>query len=87
MIDISERASGANGGAVPLSEDLMRTAGEIAAFTFGTDDEPNRRRIYHAADKLGFPAFKMGGTLCARKSTILKWIEAQERGGQSQSAA
>jgi hypothetical protein len=79
MDDNQLRGSGASRGALPLGEDLLRTAGEIAAFTFGEDSEPNRRRVYHAVEKHGFPAFKLGGTLCARRSTILKWVEAQER--------
>ncbi|CAO4144828.1 hypothetical protein LPLAFNJD_LOCUS1790 [Methylorubrum aminovorans] len=69
---------GANGSGLPLAEDLMTGAPAIAAFMFGQDTETNRRRVYHAADKLGLPCFKLGGSLCARRSTILRWIEQQE---------
>lgn len=67
-----------------LSDDLLHGADEIARFVYGqpTDEkhgEGNRRRVYHAADKHGLPTFKLGGTMTARKSTILRWIEAQER--------
>ncbi|WP_244539263.1 DNA-binding protein [Methylobacterium sp. 174MFSha1.1] len=63
---------------MPLAEDLMTGAEVIAEFMFGDASEANRRRIYHAADKLGLPTFKLGGTICARRSTILAWIERQE---------
>ncbi|WP_246694704.1 DNA-binding protein [Methylobacterium sp. WL6] len=63
---------------MPLAEDLMTGADAIAAFMFGSSTEANRRRVYHAADKLGLPTFKLGGTLCARRSTIMAWIERQE---------
>jgi hypothetical protein len=63
---------------LPLAEDLMTGAEVIAEFMFGDASEANRRRIYHAADKLGLPTFKLGGTICARRSTILAWIERQE---------
>lgn len=69
----------------PLADDLISGgADRIAEFVFGVPEsdraaDSNRRKIYHAIDKHGFPAFKFGGTIAARKSTILKWIEAQER--------
>ncbi len=63
---------------VPLSADLMTGAESIAEFMFGDTSEANRRRVYHASDKLGLPTFKLGGTICARRSTILAWIERQE---------
>ena len=68
----------------PLADDLLREADAIAAHVYGpAPDEKvrksNQRRIYHLVDNHGFPAFKLGGVLCARKSTILKWIEAQEQ--------
>lgn len=71
---------GANGRALSLSEDLMMGADPIAEFLFGDASETNRRRVYHASDKLGLPTFKMGGTLCARRTKILAWIERQEGG-------
>lgn len=67
-----------------LAGDLLHGADEIARFVYGdaADEriaESNRRKIYHAADKHGLPTFKIGGTITARRSTILKWIEAQEQ--------
>ncbi|WP_336490870.1 hypothetical protein [Methylobacterium nigriterrae] len=46
---------------------------------FGDASEPDRQRVYHASDQLGLSTFKLGGTICARRSTILAWIEKQER--------
>jgi hypothetical protein len=78
MTTAATRPSGANDTGLPLAQDLMSGAGAIAQFMFGDDAEANRRKVYHAADKLGLPCFKIGGTLCARRSTILSWIERQE---------
>ncbi|MGU3284995.1 DNA-binding protein [Methylobacterium mesophilicum] len=78
MTTAATRHSGANDTGLPLAQDLMSGAGAIAQFMFGDDAEANRRKVYHAADKLGLPCFKIGGTLCARRSTILSWIERQE---------
>ena len=78
MTTAAPRHSGVNDTGLPLAQDLMSGAGAIAQFMFGDDAEANRRKVYHAADKLGLPCFKIGGTLCARRSTILTWIEKQE---------
>jgi len=83
MPELQTRPLGVSGGAMPLADDLLHGADDIARFIYGaTSDErqaeSNRRRVYHAADKHGLPTFKIGGTITARKSTILKWIEAQE---------
>lgn len=78
------RPSGANGTGLPLHEDIVRSADRLAKFVYGPAEdekeaEANRRRIYHLATKSGTPFFKLGGVLCGRKSTILRWIEAQEQ--------
>lgn len=79
MTDITTRPEGVNGGTVPaLADDMLHGAKAIARFIYGDDSDKNTRRIYHAADKLGMPTFQMGATVCARKSTLLKWIEKQE---------
>ncbi|GJD72530.1 DNA-binding protein [Methylobacterium goesingense] len=78
MANVSTRLLGVNDPGLQLAEDLMTGADAIAAFMFGDATEANRRRVYHSADKLGLPCFKLGGTLCARRSTILSWIEKQE---------
>lgn len=66
-------------GAAPgLGDDLLRGAEAIAAFLFG--DPSQRRRVYHltADARRRMPHFKLGAIICARKSTLLRWIEAQE---------
>lgn len=78
------RSLSANAEVMPLSSDLLHGADDIAQFIYGKASdgklaESNRRRVYHAADKHGLPTFKLGGTLTARKSTILKWIAIQEK--------
>ena len=61
---------------VEFSKDLLRGAAEIAAFLLGSRDQ--RRTIYYLAAHSNLPVFKIGSTLCARKSVILKWVEQQE---------
>lgn len=79
MTDTTTPQTGANGEALPpLSEDMLHGAKAIARFMYGDDEPKNQRRIYHASDKLGLPTFTIGTTICARKSTLLKWIAAQE---------
>lgn len=72
------RPSGATGTGLPLAQDLMNGAGPIAEFIYGEDNEPNRRKVYHLSDKHGLPTFKLGGVLCGRRSTIMRWVEQQE---------
>lgn len=56
-----------------LSADLLVGADAIAGFT-----GMKPRTIYHLAAKRSLPTFKMGDLVCARKSKILEFIEAQE---------
>jgi hypothetical protein len=78
MEKASTRPSGANDTGLPLAEDMMRGAGPLAEFFYGEDNEANRRKIYHLSDKHGLPTFKLGGVLCGRRSTIMRWVEQQE---------
>lgn len=32
------------------------------------------RQVYHLADKHGLPTFKVGRTVCARRSEVRAWI-------------
>ncbi len=57
-----------------ISNDLLRGADAIAAF-LGFP----RRAIYHAVSKGHLPSFRIGETVCARKSTLTAWIAEQER--------
>jgi hypothetical protein len=61
----------------PLADDLLRGADKIAQYLFGSPSE--RRKVYHLAEAQRLPVFRMGGVLCARKSTLLEWISQQER--------
>ncbi|MGU3389032.1 DNA-binding protein [Methylobacterium sp. D53M] len=81
MKDLTPRPAGANDTGLPLSHDLMTGAEAISRFMFGDATDTNKRRVYHASDKLGLPTFRLGGTLCARRSTILTWITKQEQQG------
>ncbi len=62
-----------------LADDLLRGADAIALFVFG--DVKHRRKVYYYAGeaKVRMPTFRMGNVICARKSSLLDWIERQER--------
>lgn len=61
-----------------IGDDLLRGADEIARFVFGSVE--HRRKVYYLTNgaKVRLPVFRMGAVLCARKSTLLEWIAAQE---------
>ena len=59
-----------------ISADLLRGAVAIAEFLLG--DGGQRRKIYHLAHSGQLPIFRLGSTLCARRSTLIRWIESQE---------
>jgi len=63
----------------PLSDDILHGADAIARFVFG--DPKHRRKVYYLTGdaKRGIPYFKIGSLTCARKSTLLRWIEEQEK--------
>ena len=60
-----------------LADDLLYGGIAIAVFIWG--DPGKRRRVYHLAETERLPVFRMGATLCARKSRLLAWIERQEK--------
>jgi hypothetical protein len=61
-----------------LGDDLLHGAEAIAVFVFG--NEKHRRKIYYYAGdaKVRLPVFRIGNVICARKSKLIEWIEAQE---------
>jgi hypothetical protein len=59
-----------------LAKDLLRGAKEIALFMYG--ERERRRKVYHLVATSNLPVFKLGSTICARKSVLLKWIRDQE---------
>jgi hypothetical protein len=59
-----------------FAKDMLRGAEAIATFLYGDPD--TRRKVYHLVATSNLPVFKLGSMICARKSVLLKWIEAQE---------
>ncbi len=68
-----------------LSSDTLRGANEIAAFLYG--DRKFRRRVYSLVNRGGLPVFRIGVNICARRTVLLEWIAAQERGNLGASRA
>lgn len=61
-----------------IADDLLRGADAIATFVFGSPK--HRRKVYYYASdaRTRMPVFRIGATICARKSTLLEWIAEQE---------
>lgn len=61
-----------------LGDDLLRGADAIAEFLFG--DRRERRKVYYLTGeaRVQLPHFRLGTIICARKSTLVRWIEASE---------
>lgn len=57
----------------PLAVDILQGADAIAAWTGF-----KRRAIYHAVASGHIPTFRMGEIICARKSTLTRWVAEQE---------
>jgi hypothetical protein len=71
-----------------LAEDLLEGAQAIAIFMYG--DPSAVRQVYRLSSEVSpqfrAPFFKLGGgSLCARRSRLIRWIEDQEN--QAGSAA
>jgi hypothetical protein len=64
-----------------LGGDLLRGADAIAEFLFG--DPCLRRKVYYLTSerRAQLPHFRLGTIICARKSTLVRWIEAAEARG------
>ena len=64
-----------------LGGDLLRGADAIAEFLFG--DPGQRRKVYYLVGeaRVRLPHFKLGAMICARRSTLLRWIEDRENQG------
>ena len=83
---IDQQPSSLPGKALPptaimqtLAPDLLRGAYEISEFLFGSRGE--RRKVFHLAETSRLPVFRLGSTICARRSVLMEWIAAQERRG------
>lgn len=59
-----------------LSADLLEGADSIATFMFGSPNK--RKKVYHLVENGRLPVFRLGSTLCARKTVLMDWIAAQE---------
>jgi hypothetical protein len=62
-----------------LSDDIVRGAMNIAELLFGERSKRARRAVYHLATSSQMPFFKMGSTLCIRRSKLEEYIAEQER--------
>jgi hypothetical protein len=59
------------------SEDLLYGYGAIAAYL-----NLRIRQAKHIAEKQSLPTFKIGKTVCARRSTLSAWLAEQEMTAQ-----
>lgn len=59
-----------------LAGDILYGADAIAEFMYGTKD--SRRTVYNLIQNKSIPHFRIGATVCARKSVLLGWIAGQE---------
>ncbi|MBK3800976.1 DNA-binding protein [Azospirillum brasilense] len=66
-------------GQSALADDMLHGADAIGSF-LGLKP----RQVYHQRKRL--PVFQIGAALCARKSTLLRWITEQEAKAQVERA-
>lgn len=59
-----------------IGDDVLPGAEAISEFIYGNTED--RRKVYHLAQTGRIPVFRMGALVCARKSTLLRWIAEQE---------
>jgi hypothetical protein len=59
--------------------DLLFGAAAISNFMLGSKTDESRKRIYALARKRLIPAFYLGATVCARKSSLANFLEEKER--------
>ncbi|MCP3439809.1 DNA-binding protein [Bradyrhizobium sp. CCGUVB14] len=72
----STSAASISSAHTPVASDILRGANEIAEFIYGRRSA--RRAVYHLVEKNRIPHFRIGTSICARKSVLLAWIAAQE---------
>jgi hypothetical protein len=58
------------------AEPAIRGAEAIAEFIFG--DRSHRRKVYYLAECSKISIYRLGSTLCLRRSAYTEWIRAQE---------
>src|SRR5438105_1690545 len=59
-----------------LAGDILYGADAVAEFLFG--DRKHRRKVYNLVETNGLPHFRIGASICVRKSVLLIWISDQE---------
>lgn len=59
-----------------VASDMLYGADEIALFLFG--DRKHRRRVYNLVQGDALPTFRIGVSICARRSVLTGWIGDQE---------
>ena len=62
---------------VDLASDILHGASAIAHFLYG--HEEHRRKVYRLAATGKLPHFRLGASICSRKSVISHWIETGEQ--------
>ncbi len=72
--------SAAHHASTSLADDLLVGADAIAKFTGWST-----RRIFYLNERGELPAFKVGGRLHARKSTLLNWVRSMEKSAENRS--
>jgi len=60
-----------------LAGDILYGAEAIVEFLFG--DRRYRRKVYNLIETQRLPHFRLGATVCARRSILTAWIVDQER--------
>jgi hypothetical protein len=60
-----------------LYGDILYGAAQIAEFLYG--DRKFRRKVYNLVETGTLPVFRLGTTICVRKSSLLDWITGQEK--------
>lgn len=63
-------------GEALIAGDILYGADEIATLLFG--DAKFRRRVYNLVEKKALPVFRIGASVCARRSVLLAFIAKQE---------
>lgn len=59
-----------------LAGDILYGADAIAEFMYGSKE--SRRAVYNLVQNKRIPHFRIGASVCARKSVLLAWIAEQE---------
>jgi hypothetical protein len=62
-----------------ISDDLLTGAEKIAEFVFADTSPQTVRKTRHLIRTKVIPAFKLGGVVAARKTTVLRAIEALDK--------